>query len=377
MRKFNSVIKQLGPLGVVRKSAGAAISTYSIELGGGQGTPTEKVSIYAISRIYYFYARYTNVSVGTILYWTLDGVGVDTNDIAYIVDDGSSVVYTTGGGSSFVATSNHVQQLGISITPDGVAEGTETFVINLRTGSLTGPIVASYSQDILDGSATPWAVVEWESYQSDEGYVSNRQLYFNVSGFGYADGTTLYWTQKGSMSAADFVDNVNSGSFTVYMRSGYTSLTKSTWHSLSVNILSDGITEGTETIGIDIRTGSISGPIVGTSYLIDVLDTSVPVGYIFLSASWDGTDVTYRFANPADAYAVMSTFTSGKNFYLYQPEMPQYNQPATIVTYTITQNAYQGGNWPAGNYGVVIPSSFTGFNWNLNATAHSNYLILY
>jgi len=75
---------------------------------------------------------------------------------------------------------------------------------------------------------------------------------------------TLYWTNSGTTSAADFTDGVNSG--TVVINNNIGSITRV--------LLADGLTEGTQTIIIQIREASITGPIVATAATVTVADTS-------------------------------------------------------------------------------------------------------
>jgi hypothetical protein len=74
------------------------------------------------------------------------------------------------------------------------------------------------------------------------------------------DGTVLYWTTSGTTVAADFSDGVNSGSIAITSDAG----------TLTKTLLSDVSTEGSETIIIQIRTGSTSGTVVGTSNTVTV-----------------------------------------------------------------------------------------------------------
>jgi len=76
---------------------------------------------------------------------------------------------------------------------------------------------------------------------------------------------TLYWTNSGTTAAADFVDGVNSGSFVVYGDAG----------TISRALDNDAITESAETIILEIRTGSIAGPIVATAATVTITDAPV------------------------------------------------------------------------------------------------------
>lgn len=75
----------------------------------------------------------TDVPDNTVLYWEIVGTGVTAND------------FTTGdliGTAVVVNNSGYVTR---TVRQDNFVEATETFVMRLRTGSATGPIVATSS----------------------------------------------------------------------------------------------------------------------------------------------------------------------------------------------------------------------------------------
>ena len=87
---------------------------------------------------------------------------------------------------------------------------------------------------------------------------------FSVFASGMGSGT-LYWTNAGSTTGADFSDGQNSGSIAISSNAG----------SLSRTLVSDGLAEGSETIVIQLRTGSTAGPIVATASTVTVTETAV------------------------------------------------------------------------------------------------------
>lgn len=86
---------------------------------------------------------------------------------------------------------------------------------------------------------------------------------FTIVTTGFGSGT-LYWTNSGTTVGADFTDGQNSGAITITSNSG----------SFSRTLSNDATTEGSETIQIQLRTSSPSGPIVSTSSTVTVADTS-------------------------------------------------------------------------------------------------------
>ena len=113
---------------------------------------------------------------------------------------------------------------------------------------------------VTKGLNAPVYSVGPAAYSVNEG----SALTFNVNTLGVQDGTTLYWTIHNiTTSDADF--SAVSGSVSVTNQAG----------SFTVTPLADQLTEGPETFGVDLRTGSISGPIVWTSNSATINDTSL------------------------------------------------------------------------------------------------------
>jgi len=159
-----------------------------------------------------------------------------------------------------------------TILSDAITDGVKTFIVELRTGSFTGPIVATTDViTINDTSTTPVPVPVYEvthmvGYGGTVGYVNEGETAtFEVSTTNVLEGTTLYWTTAGAVSATDFVTSVVSGEFTI----GYGGTA-----SFSVNIEADLLTEGDETFTVSLHTGSSVGPIVATTGAITINDTS-------------------------------------------------------------------------------------------------------
>jgi hypothetical protein len=113
----------------------------------------------------------------------------------------------------------------------------------------------------------PWIAISYAVSPSASAINEGDTVTYTITTVGVADGTTLYWTNAGTTTGPDFTDNADSGSFTVTGGSA----------TFSRTLTNDYTTEGTETIIVDIRTGSTSGPIVATSVAVSVADTSIPV----------------------------------------------------------------------------------------------------
>ena len=113
----------------------------------------------------------------------------------------------------------------------------------------------------------PWISISYSVSPNASAVNEGDTITYTITTVGVADGTTLYWTDSGTTSGVDFVGDANSGSFTITSGSA----------TFSKVLKNDYLTEGTETIIVDIRTGSTSGPIVATSGVVSVADTSIPI----------------------------------------------------------------------------------------------------
>ena len=113
----------------------------------------------------------------------------------------------------------------------------------------------------------PWISISYAISPNASAVNEGDTITYSISTVGVADGTTLYWTNSGTTTGVDFTGDSNSGSFTITEGSG----------TFSKVLKNDYLAEGDETIIVDIRTGSTSGPIVATSGTVSVADTSIPV----------------------------------------------------------------------------------------------------
>jgi hypothetical protein len=143
-----------------------------------------------------------------------------------------------------------------------VYEGTETIIFQVRTGSTAGTIVATASTVNVTDDAPTYSVSPSVASVNEGSSVT-----WTITTTNIPDATTLYWTNSGTTIASDFSAAVNSGSFTVTSNTG----------SFSLTLSNDLTTEGSETIVIQIRTGSTSGTIVATASTVTVNDTSIQI----------------------------------------------------------------------------------------------------
>jgi hypothetical protein len=102
---------------------------------------------------------------------------------------------------------------------------------------------------------------------------------FNIATTNITNGTILYWTITGAATAPDFVA-VN-GSTTITGNAG----------TITVNTVTDSLIEGSENFQVQLRTGSITGPIVATSSPVTIIDGSTAGGVVltflnYVAGNW-------------------------------------------------------------------------------------------
>ncbi|MCX5985102.1 MAG: hypothetical protein NTX54_01090 [Chloroflexi bacterium] len=208
-------------------------------------------------------------------------------------------------------------------TNDVLTEGTEVFAMTI---SLTngGPVIAtSTNVAVVDTSLTPVATVTGTPSSLNEGSAATYTVTI-VSGL--AAGATVYWvmrTTTGTALAADFTDNTLSGSYIV--SAGLVDTVTRTWAN-------DVTTEGSEIWVMDVRIGSITGTLIGTSSpATTVADTSVSSAvYVPLV----GTKAPVYGAN-GGAYPPTASWSG-----LFNSNADDANIAITIPSFTIASTAY-------------------------------------
>lgn len=205
----------------------------------------------------------TNVPNGTTLYWTTNTVSgtINANDFVDAATSGSFTI-TNNSGTIIRNISNDIR-----------LEGSESFQLQIRTSSTSGPIVATSSTVTINDTSVETYAVSPSTTSVDEG----SSVTFTVTTTGVPDGTTLYWTTNavsGTINASDFNDASTSGSFSITSNSG----------SITRTLANDRTTEGSESFQLQIRTTSTSGTIVATSTTVTINDTSITCQSLSLSA---------------------------------------------------------------------------------------------
>lgn len=231
-------------------------------------------------------------------YWSIElpvTEPISTADISGASLTGSFTV--TGATGSFVITT----------LKDLLTEGVETFSMFVRTGSTTGTVLGTSDEiSIADTSITPSLTPASSSV--NEG----SSISFTAANVG-PDGT-YYWTT--GVNPADV--SATSGSFTV---SGSTGGIDNGTGTFSITTLADRVTEGNETMAVQVRSGSTSGTVVASTS-VTITDISLtPSASITsstqiaertggLSGLSDTATVEVRNLGPAGTYywSILDTF---------------------------------------------------------------------
>jgi hypothetical protein len=218
-----------------------------------------------------------NVADGTQLYYTISG-DVSANDFTDNTLSGSFNIVGTGETTG-IATITKTSLL------DLVEEGDEEFVFQVRTGSTSGPIVATSSTITIFDVSPIFSITE-STTTINEG----ESITFTTTAENVASGTELFYTISGDVSANDFVQNTLSGSFSVIDFGNGIPV-----GSVTKNISLDLVEEGDEEFVFQVRTGSTSGTIVATSSTITIQDT-IPTFIIAPTATSinEGQSVTFN-----------------------------------------------------------------------------------
>jgi hypothetical protein len=262
-----------------------------------------------------------NIGPNGTYFWTiLNSTSVNAD---FSATSGSFTVSgSTGGIDNGTGT--------FSVTPikDLSTEGTETFQVQVRSGSTSGTvIITSASVSITDVSLTP-------SVTPAAGSVNEgASLSFTAVNLG-PNGTYFWSINHGSTAAADFT--AENGSFTI---SGGGAQDNGTG-SFSVTTVNDYATEGAQTFTVSVRSGSVSGTVLATSSTVTVNDTSTTV-----SAS--GSPTSFNEGASTTITASATGFPNGTYFWTI------LNGTTTNADFTASSGSFTVSNGTSGAFTVT------------------------
>jgi hypothetical protein len=196
----------------------------------------------------------TNTPNGTYYYTIEQAEGADSITASDFTSGSLSGSFTISGNSGSVT---------LTLSNDLTTEGSESFVLFVRSGSTSGIVIGSSPEiTVIDESITPVFTVTPGSI--NEGSAGS----FTVANVG-ADGTYFWTVLNGTTVDADF--SAVSGSFVV---SGSTGGVDNGTGSFNITPVADSTTEGPQAFQVQVRSGSTSGPVIITSNSVTINDTS-------------------------------------------------------------------------------------------------------
>ncbi len=192
-------------------------STYSIAF-----SPT------SVNEGYEFTATFTtNQYTGDTLFWTISGISLADIDTMYVIGSSGVTAHTAitkslSGTFSFYNPSPFTYTIGVLVLGDGITEGNETATFSIRSGSETGPVLASNSITIVDWIKNVSVSLNTNAVVYPNGViltitngVPNGTVYWSVNNQNY-DGTYTLDANGGTYGL--IAQNFQPGDYTLYMK---------------------------------------------------------------------------------------------------------------------------------------------------------------
>jgi len=192
----------------------------------------------------------TKIVNGTELFFTTIG-NVTESDFSDTSLSGSFAIINFGGDNGIGAFTR-------TTTFDFISSQNKQFQVQIRVNSTQG-IVVGTSNTITINSKQPTYTITPSTTSVNEGQSVTFTISTNVP-----NGSVLYYTTLGNVSASDFDDASLSGPITI--NSGSANILKET--------VRDRKTDGDEDFAIQLRVGSVTGTVVATSEFVKIKDTS-------------------------------------------------------------------------------------------------------
>lgn len=337
--------------------------TFTVQVRtGGVGGPvvatTSTITLVDTSQGSYTLGGPSAMDEGVTVNFPFSGTGILQQIYYWRIEHG-----TTDAGDFSGATSNSFSYTGspvnipITTVADAASENEETFTLAVYEDAGYTQLAVNKVITINDTSSLNVSF-SVEPATVDEGSTAN----YTVTGTG--DAQTLYWTidYNSSTDAGDFVFPNPGG-----VRPHGTFAFNGTTGTFGVQIVADATTEGNQTFRVQIRSGDEDGPILDTSVLCTIQDTSqTPATYALTpttaTQTTEGTQSSYTF-----------TVTNG-------PASTTYYW--RVVNGTTTAADWQGGTTPSGNFVInangsqpfsatsIIDLTLAGVNEAINETFH-------
>jgi hypothetical protein len=160
-----------------------------------------------------------------------------------------------------------------------------------NTGSVSFNTLSPYTEPFV---TPPTIVIVSATVTPSTNTVSEGgTVTFTIAGTNTTNGTYYYSIEEtgggaGTLVGADFSSGSLSGSFTITSNSG----------SIPLTVVRDLTTEGDESFSLFVRSGSVTGTVLGSSSIIDITDSSITPAFTVTPASIDeGSAGSFTVAN--------------------------------------------------------------------------------
>lgn len=269
----------------------------------------------------------TSVSVGVSTTIVFEGESVTFTVTPTGIPNGTVLNYSHSGDalpkSGSFTIINGSGAFTLTAIQDALVESTETFTVNIKNS--LGNILAT-SPPVSITNTTSITLTPSSTSVSEGEFIT-----FNVSTIGIPNSTTLYYTA--SNNAANSLDILPiNGSFVINNNSG----------SFSINILQDFIPESLEFLEVQVRSGSLTGPVIATSPVILIQDSPFTINVIpektVIPESTLGKNSSLKFDVVTTNVGNGTTFTAALNTSLSTANSSDLNNFSSIIL-TINNNA--------------------------------------
>lgn len=270
------------------------------------------------------------------LYWRIKHITTSAADFAaqagqFYSNNWGATAYPSPGSWYNNPYGEELGRFGIELLADNTTEGSETFQIEVRESSFSGPVVlTSPIITVSDTSAPPTFVFDtawpnWNFYLENGLVEASGQLgEFKViaTNIPISTETYIYYTiipgpgvtnlDLTTFTYSRFQDyTLPTGQMYIYNEQYYDSSTGGFknhpygWGRFFLSPRTDGITEGNETFQIELRLYSTTGPVVATSPVFTIKDPIVIGQQEYTTAG------TYTWTAPADVTSVSVVAVGG------------------------------------------------------------------
>jgi len=257
--------------------------------------PTTVYPTYSVSPNSY------QLTKGSTVIYSIITTGLADNTVLYWYNSGTTVGkdFTDGTNEGEIVIVGNTGEISKTISDDMVSVNDSSIIFELRTGSTTGPIVATSDtvtvSNPIEIEPEPTEQIDIQTVLVTTGIVDEESEYpsftlfsaddptpsyeiipnnyfptegstviYNITTTNIVDQTVLYWSNNGTTVGADFTDGLMGGPITIVDNTA----------QLERTMVADMLSEGGESIVLRLRADSVTGLILATAPTVVVQDTS-------------------------------------------------------------------------------------------------------